>query len=268
LEWAASLGETPATPEKMEEVASRFPKAKILIQQIHAVLVSLTTTGTVAFDIVKGTKKNMGLDVWRKLNRKFDPNNPVANLRLLRKIVRPSQVGMDQLISAIEQWEQDYKHYKDRTTEVLSDSMRKVCLQSMCPNDLSNHIDLNIVRLNTYDDLKREIERYVEQVVARNGPKPMDIGTLAKGDSKGKGKGEDKGKGKGKSYQASWSSTSGPTGSGKANGREQFPGNCSRCGKWGHKKADCYAKRDVNGNVLMEKPAQPGNGQRRRFQRR
>ena len=58
----------------MEEIAARFPKAKILNQQIHAVLVSLTTTGTVAFDIVKGTKKNMGLDVWRKLNRKFDPN--------------------------------------------------------------------------------------------------------------------------------------------------------------------------------------------------
>jgi hypothetical protein len=167
---------------------------------------------------------------------------------------------MGQLISAIEQWEQDYQRYKDRTTEVLSDSMRKACLQSMCPSDLSNRIDLNIVRLNTYDDLKREIERYVEQVVATNGPTPMDIGTLAKGDSEGKGEGKDKGKGKGKSYQASWSSTSGPTGSGKATGREQFQGNCSRCGKWGHKKADCYAERDVNGNVLMEKPAQPGNG--------
>jgi hypothetical protein len=69
LEWAASLGETPATPEKMEEVASRFPKAKILNQQKRAVLVSLTTTGTVTVDIVKGTKKNMGLDVWRKLSR-------------------------------------------------------------------------------------------------------------------------------------------------------------------------------------------------------
>jgi hypothetical protein len=125
---------------------------------------------------------------------------------------------------------------------------------------ISNRIDLNIVRLNTYDDLEREIERYVEQVVAKNGPTPMDIGTLAKGDSKGKGEGKDKGEGKGKSYQASWSSTSGPTGSGKATGREQFQGNCSRCGKWGHKKADCYARGDVNGNVLMEKPAQPGNG--------
>jgi hypothetical protein len=155
--------------------------------------------------------------VWRKLNRKFDPNNPVANLRLLREILRPSQVGMDQLISAIEQWEQDYQHYKDQTTEVLSDSMRKACLQSMCPSDLSNHIDLNIVRLNTYDDLKREIERYVEQVVARNGPVPMDIWTFSKGDSKGESK--DKDEGEGKSYQASWSSTSGPTGGGKATGK-------------------------------------------------
>jgi hypothetical protein len=167
---------------------------------------------------------------------------------------------MHQVISAIEQWEQDYQHYKDRTTEVLSDSMRKACLQSMCPSDLSNHIDLNIVRLNTYDDLKREIERYVEQVVARNGLVSMDIGTFSKGDSKGKSKGKDKGEGEGKSYQASWSSTSGPTGSGKATEREQFQGDCGRCGKWGHKKVDCYARRDMYGNVLMEKPAQTGNG--------
>jgi hypothetical protein len=161
--------------------------------------------------------------------------------------------------------EQDYQHYKDRTTEVLSDSMRKACLQSMCPNDLSNHIDLNIVRLHTYDDLKKQIKRYVEQVFARNGPVPMDIGTFSKGDSKGEGKGKDKGKCKRKSYQASWSSTSGPTGSGKATGREQFHGDCGRCGKWGRKKVDCYAKRNVNRNVLMEKPAQPGKGKGGRF---
>jgi hypothetical protein len=169
---------------------------------------------------------------------------------------------MDYLISAIEQWEQDYQHYKDRTTEVLSDSMRKACLQSMCPSDLSNHIDLNIVRLDTYDDLKREIERYVEQVVARNGPAPMDIGTFSTGDSKGESKGKDKGKGKGKSYHSSWSSTSGPAGGGKATGKGQFQGDCSRCGMWGHKKVDCYAKTDSYGNPIVEKPTYTAKGKR------
>jgi hypothetical protein len=88
----------------------------------------------------------------------------------------------------------------------------------------------------------------------------MDIGTFSKRDSKGKSKGKDKGEGKGKSYQASWSSTSGPAGGGKTTGKGQFQGDCSRCGKWGHRKVDCYAKTDLNGSPIVEKPAKGKGG--------
>ena len=125
LDWAASLGEEPVTLEKVEEEMQRHRSAGDLNLQLHAVLVSLTTMGTAAFDLVKNTKTSLGLDAWRRLVRKFDPNNPVANLRLLRKILRPSQVGHDQLLSAIEQWEQDYQHYRDRTGETLSYEMMR-----------------------------------------------------------------------------------------------------------------------------------------------
>ena len=111
LDWAAGLGEELVTQEKLDEVQARHPGAQDINKQLHAVLTSLTTMGTTAFDIVKNTKKNQGLDAWRKLNRKYDPNNPVSNLRLMQKILRPSQVGTDQLLSAIEQWEQDYMSY-------------------------------------------------------------------------------------------------------------------------------------------------------------
>ena len=90
------------TQEKLDEVQARHPGAGDINKQLHAVLTSLITMDTTAFDIVENTKRNQGLDAWRKLNRKYDPNKPVSNLRLMQKISRPLQVGTDQLLSAIE----------------------------------------------------------------------------------------------------------------------------------------------------------------------
>ena len=108
----------------------------------------------------------------------FDPNNPTANLRLLRRILQPRQTSLDLLPSAIEQWEQDLSHYVERTNNPLSDEMKRACVQTLCPSDLSTHLDMNITRLDSYDLLKREIERYCEQVATRRGSAPMDISAL------------------------------------------------------------------------------------------
>ena len=147
LDWVANLGETIATPEAIEEIVVENPEwqnsARVMNAQLHAVLVSLTVMGMDAFSIIKNTTKGDGLDTWRNLNRKFDPHNPVSNMMLLRRILKPNQVGLDHLSASIETWGQDYTHYKDRTKEKLSDSMMKACLQSMCPATLSNHIDVN-----------------------------------------------------------------------------------------------------------------------------
>ena len=78
----------------------------------------------------------------------------------------------------------------------------------MCPTTLSNHIDMNISRLTSYEIMKRKIERYLEQVASQSAATPMDVGSFDrgkdggwKGYDKGEGrgwKGYDKGKGKGK----------------------------------------------------------------------
>ena len=85
----------------------------------------------------------------------------------------------------------------------------------------------------------------------------MEIDSLSKGkDGKyGKGKyGPWKGKGKGQggegggTYPPPPSSYKGkdPKGKGKA---KPFDGNCSRCGRYGHKQAQCWSKTDVNGKA-------------------
>ena len=156
--------------------------------------------------------------------------------QVLQAFTALSEVGTDQLLSAIEQWEQDYIHYTDRTGEDISDNMRKACLQSMCPTELPNHIDMNILRLNTYAILKAEVERYIEQVATREGPTPMDIGSLLWNTKGNKGTGRSKGQGsKGKANTAKGaggSASSGPSG-GKGGrgglGPQQFQGYYNRC---------------------------------------
>eukprot|EP00959_Pyramimonas_sp_CCMP1952_P294035 6149907-Pyramimonas_sp.AAC.1 len=82
-------------------------------------------------------------------------------------------------------------HHEGRTGEELNDSMRKACLRSMCPNTLSDHIDMRVARLDARASLMTEVERCIELVQVRIGPVPMDIGTLARG-----GKDTKEGKGK------------------------------------------------------------------------
>ncbi|CAK0834258.1 unnamed protein product [Prorocentrum cordatum] len=223
------------TDDRIDDIVDEFFKVVELNRELHAILTSFMTDGTTAFDIINNTRKTSGLDGWRQLNKNYDSRNPSANLRKLRKILRPAQVSTDQLLSAIEQWEQHYMSFN-----------------SMCPDVLSNHLDLSVSRLLTYELLKQEIERYVEQTVARNGPTPMEIGSIGpKGAPKGKGKGkaEDGGKGKGKDG-------GGGDGQSAGRGQQQFQGCCGWCWRWGHKRADCCSRTDANGQQLP--PREPG----------
>ena len=97
LDWAAAEGAATITDERINDIVDEFPRATELNRGLHAILTSLMTNGTTAFDIIKNTRKTSGLDGWRKLSKTFDPRNPSANLRKLRKILRPAQVSTDQL---------------------------------------------------------------------------------------------------------------------------------------------------------------------------
>ena len=90
LEWAASRGSDSIGQEVVDqEVAvtgdleQHENAARELNRSLHAILTSLTVSGTTAFEMVKNTKKSLGLELWRKLSRKFDPRNPTTNLKLL-----------------------------------------------------------------------------------------------------------------------------------------------------------------------------------------
>ena len=160
-------------------------------------------------------------------------------MHLLRKVLHPTRVGLSQLRAHIESWEEESRLYREKTGEDISGSMQGICLMSMCPEVLAQHLDMNIIRLDGYQRMKAEVMGYLESSQARlaSGAAPMDIepvmGSLAKGNKGAKGWKGNKGKGNG-------------TGKDRK-GQAQFQGECYNCGKWGHSSRDCWSPQNSKG---------------------
>lgn len=76
----------------------------------------------------------------------------------------------------IETWERLYTQYQERTSDSLS-MQREDCLQSLCPEVLSDHLDLHASRLGSYDMMRAEIDTYLD--IKTSSPltvgDPMDV---------------------------------------------------------------------------------------------
>ena len=200
------------TIAELEDQELEHPEIKKLSDQLHFVLTSLMPLKSEQWTIVKNSGKGNGLDAWRRLNKRYDPNNPQTNMALLSKVLHPPKTSLERLQQAIESWGENYRVHASRTGEALSNAMRRICLLTMCPDGLSKHLNLHAVRLDAYDVMKKEILTYLGVATSKGilRATPMEVdqmgnlnslqgwgkGTGKKGD-KGKGKKGDKGKGKG-----------------------------------------------------------------------
>lgn len=231
LEWAAGRADEEITQDALDEQAREHPDVNRLSVQLHAVLVSLAKPNTEFMELVRNSVKGNGLDAWRRLSKKFDPASPGANMVLLKRILHPRRANVDNVMAAMEKWEHDLSTYRERTGEVLTNSMMMMCLFQLVPEAMGDHLEIHSARLNTFEACKAEVLRWTEARQSRDhmGAAPMDIGSLNKG--KGKWKGGKQGKGP-QDRQANESSSS---------STQKFEGTCRRCGKQGHKASDCWA---------------------------
>eukprot|EP00971_Amphidinium_carterae_P014303 282616-Amphidinium_carterae.1 len=145
LEWARD--ETQTITEDIVNIkatASSWVDLPRINAQLHVALVSLCRDD--ALTIIRNASKAQGLDAWRKLHREFEPNNAQANLRLLKRVLHPSQQTLDNLRGALETWERELRVYRERTGESLSDPVKRLTLQAMCPQQLQAHLEFHANR--------------------------------------------------------------------------------------------------------------------------
>lgn len=209
LDWARSKGDETITSQLLLD--STLEDVDGIDAHLHVALISLTQG--MPYDIVFNSRKKCGLDAWRRLCHFYEPMNSRSNIRLLRRILNQPRVTMGEVRSAIDKWESDIVEYKDRGQPEPSDETKRAVLLAMVPENLEEHLELNVQRLDTYEKMRAEVVSYTEQKsskaeVDHGGAMPMDL-SVAKG-------------------------------SGKS--AERFQGNCHICGKPGHKAAQCWSK--------------------------
>ena len=171
----------PITLDETELVSLQCARVST---HLYTALISLCSSGTEAMELVMNSEKGSGFDAWRRLCHRFHPDTPQTNMALLKKVMRPPQCTLENLLAGIERWERDHRLYRERTKEGLSDAMQRMCLHAMVPETMLDHLELNTASLTDYKKTKDEIERYCDARRAReiagqnDGATPMDVDAI------------------------------------------------------------------------------------------
>ena len=115
LNWARDRGENVITSQVIasEELDFTQPDLKKLSEQIFVTLSSLMPVSSGSMGIARNSVKCVGLDAWSKFCRRYDPSNPQVNVKILKTVLHPTQVGLAQLHLHIETWGERYRVYKE-----------------------------------------------------------------------------------------------------------------------------------------------------------
>ena len=170
LDWAAQQD----TPILNVDDVEAGPDSVEINPQVYVALAELLEGE--AFDIVQNTTRGAGLEAWRKLVRRFDPQTVGRKRMLMSRIINPGTVKVRELSRAIEQWEERVRSYQSSARETMSDDVRSGIL--MCPEHIKTHIHLNLTRLLDYASVRSEIETFLEARQSSSNPDAMDIGSL------------------------------------------------------------------------------------------
>ena len=131
-----------------------------------------------------------------------------------------------------------HAEYVQRGNRDLDDPQKVTILLSMVPEQLEDHLEMNIGRLDTYAKARAEVISYAEQKAAKveePGAVPMELDAF-------KGKKGPKGAGK-----TAWKPKAG-------GGNPDKDVVCHLCKKKGHRKSACWYAKENGGTG---KPPQP-----------
>ena len=189
---------------------------------------------------------------------------------MLQEILSPSFEGdfIDRLVS----WENQITKYESQSKQRIGDDIRTAILLRNAPQDIKVYLQVSMSTLDTYAKTRAAVEQYMMARRTWSGPgassssntplrdsSAMEVDAMGKkGFGRGKGRQQQgqqgkpadrfgsKGQGAGKGFPDQKGQKGSSKGAGKTNqtkdGRKVtfFEGNCHKCGKWGHRAADCF----------------------------
>ena len=176
LDWARNKGDDTIQESAITLYANTCPEVVDVDRQLHVALISLTSE--MPYSVVFNSRKRCGLDAWRRLCHVYEPNNARSNMRLLRRILVQPRFTLEQLRASIDKWEADLVEYVQRGGRDLDHAQKVTILLSMVPEQLEDHLEMNMGRLDTYAKARAEVVSYTEQKAAKvdePGAVPMEL---------------------------------------------------------------------------------------------
>jgi len=161
-----------------------------IAKMAHTLMSYLTSTTeeTPLYIIQRGPQHTdeAGLEALRRLSKEFAPFGEISTILLLKKYLHATPVNIGKLRSAIETSEDVYGKFKSRAKVDLPDVLRRMVIMELLPEPILSHCRLKMSEYLIYDDLKKEILKYVDLVhsqVSAGGQAPMDVSSLGESSS-------------------------------------------------------------------------------------
>ena len=231
----------------------------------------LTTDGEAKL-MVKASAAGDGIQAWSRLCRHFNKRTVARMLRLHREVMHPKQVALDNLVSAIMEWEEKWRRMEAEMVggTAIPQIWKMGAFLELCPTDVQDLVFQNLNDIGEdYGKLMQKVVAFASNKVASmSGPVPMDVGGVKRNEEEcDECRGVDavnrtfqcyncggwghsqrecpsrhvKGKGKGKGQRADDEGGDGSKGKGKGGkgGKGGYLGKCWTCGKVGHKSHEC-----------------------------
>ncbi len=145
LDWAKFQHETRIDNAKADAKILEIGDLGDFNNHLYTALAELL--GITPLSIVKNTEHRNGLEAWRKLHYKYDPQTAAMVNDSCSRIVYTQPVALEKLSQSIEVWENDIRQHIDAGKGMIPESLLCDALIKMCPKDLNETIKLGIDQL-------------------------------------------------------------------------------------------------------------------------
>ena len=170
-----------------------------------------------------------GLEAWRLLVRRYEPEASTRTLGLLQQILNPvpfpdNVTGFEEALS---KWELTISRWESSAHDALNEGVKIALLLKMTPEPLRQNLHL---QGHTKYGVARAavVNALLSQHSWQNAPEPMEVGEIG-------GKRPHKGKAKGKRKQKQKQQS-------KQQDKDYSDYQCHNCGKMGHISSQCWSK--------------------------
>ena len=208
-----------------------------------------------ALSILMNVEKQNGFEGWKALVEAYQPDLGGRHTSMLMGIISPAWEKSTEatFLEHLENWEVLIRRYQDQATDVVTSATKIAILMKYAPASLRNALRTNATNMGTdYDKVKKFISGLAAErgdlpavpVRSSRPARPATKGrppwTWAPSATTTRARPKER-TAKARRARRATRAASRVSQPGKSSAAT-FQGECGFCGKWGHKRKDCWAK--------------------------